>query len=126
VRSERGQGIVETALTLPLLFTLFFGVIEFSLVVLSYNTIANAAREGARFGVVAPNNVAGMESAARRHVTAVQCSGAGMTVTPSRPTADTVRVEVQCDLPLMTQMMVAALGGRGTIPLHASATMHVE
>ena len=46
--SERGQALVEAALTFPLLFLIFFGIIEFSLVIFSYNTISNAAREGAR------------------------------------------------------------------------------
>ena len=50
-----------------------------------------------------------------------------MIVTPSfDPATDTVRVDVDCDAPLITQMMITALGGTGTIPLHASATMHVE
>ena len=124
--SDRGQSLVEAALTLPLLFTIFFGIIELSLVGLSYNTISNAAREGARFAVIAPNNNAGIVNAARSHITAVRCSGSGMTVTPSRPSVDTVRVEVACNAPLMTQLMITALGGSGTIPLHASATMTVE
>ncbi len=44
--NERGQALVEAALTFPLLFLLFIGIIEFSLVIFSYNTISNAAREG--------------------------------------------------------------------------------
>jgi hypothetical protein len=123
---EPGQALVEMALTFPLLLLLFFGLIEFSLVIFSYNTISNAAREGARTGIIAGSTDATIRTAARKLTTAVQCSGAGMTITPSRPSADTVQVDIDCTVPMITQMMVQALGGTGTIPLHASATMRVE
>ena len=45
-RDERGQSLVEAALGFPLLMLLFFGIIEFSLVIFTYNTLSNAAREG--------------------------------------------------------------------------------
>jgi Flp pilus assembly protein TadG len=125
-RDERGQSLVEAALGFPLLMLLFFGIIEFSLVVFTYNTLSNAAREGARYGVMRPNDAAGMATAARRLTTAIQCGGAGMTISSSQPAADTVRVDVDCNAPLLTQMIITALGGTGTIPLHASATMQVE
>jgi Flp pilus assembly protein TadG len=124
--SERGQALVEAALTFPLLLLLFFGIIEFSLVILSYNTISNAAREGARYGIIHPADTTGIASHARSLTTAVQCSGAGMLVTIPASPAGTVQVDVDCDVPLITQMMITALGGTGTIPLHASATMRVE
>lgn len=48
---ERGATIVEGALVVLLLFTLLIAIIEFSRVYNIYQTITNAAREGARFGV---------------------------------------------------------------------------
>ena len=123
--NERGQALVEAALTFPVLFLLFFGIIEFSLVILSYNTISNAAREGARCGIIDPSvRTCNIEAAARRLTTAIQCSPP-MAVR-SFPSAGAIRVEVDCDAPMITQMMVTALGGTGTIPLRASATMQVE
>ena len=124
--NERGQALVEAALTFPLLFLLFFGIIEFSLVIFSYNTISNAAREGARYGIIHPADTTGITSHARSLTTAIQCSGAGMLVTTPASPAGTVRVDIDCNVPLITQMMITALGGTGTIPLHASATMQVE
>jgi Flp pilus assembly protein TadG len=125
--NERGQALVEAALTFPLLFLIFFGIIEFSLVIFSYNTISNAAREGARCGIIDPRvRTCSIEAAARGLTTAIQCSGAGMLVTTPASPAGTVRVDVDCEVPLMTQMIITALGGTGTIPLHASATMQVE
>ncbi len=60
---ESGQDIVEFALIAPLLFLLVFGVIEIGTIIYGYNTISNAAREAARFGVVQPNFVTGSPEA---------------------------------------------------------------
>ncbi len=51
-RETYGQDLVEMALILPLLLALLFGIVEFGVAVWRYNTVANAAREGARAGVV--------------------------------------------------------------------------
>ena len=50
---EKGQDLVEFALIASLLFLLIFGIIDLGIVVWNYNTIANAAREGARYGIIA-------------------------------------------------------------------------
>lgn len=52
VKEERGQAMVEMALVLPILLLLVFGIIEFGRVYNSYLEVTNAAREGARAGVV--------------------------------------------------------------------------
>lgn len=48
---QRGANLVEAALVLSILFLLIFGVIEFGRAYQLYQTITNAAREGARFSV---------------------------------------------------------------------------
>src|SRR5262249_20894930 len=65
-RGERGVSVVEFALVLPVFLAFMFGVTEFGRAVYYYNTVANASREGARYGIVlnrtallAPGNVAG-------------------------------------------------------------------
>ncbi len=50
LKKEHGQNFVELALTLPIIIVLFFGMIEIGFAVHSYIVVANAAREGARFG----------------------------------------------------------------------------
>ena len=47
---------MEFALSLPLLLLLLFGIIESGLIYLSYNSITNAAREGAHYGTISPAN----------------------------------------------------------------------
>ena len=51
--SINGQSVLEFALVLPLLLLLTFGVIEFGFFVYNQQIITNAAREGARAGIVA-------------------------------------------------------------------------
>ena len=49
---SRGQSLVEFALVLPLFVLLLFGILDFGRAVLAYNSISNAAREGARTAIV--------------------------------------------------------------------------
>jgi len=53
VRSERGQAIIEMALTLPLLLLIIMGIFDFGLMFQRYEVVTNAAREGGRVGVLA-------------------------------------------------------------------------
>jgi hypothetical protein len=51
-RRSRGQSLVEFALVLPLFLLLVMAIMDLGLAVFSYNSITNAAREGARLAIV--------------------------------------------------------------------------
>ena len=51
-RRQRGTSVVEMAIVLPLLLMLVFGIGEFGLMFTQWQTLTNAAREGARTGVL--------------------------------------------------------------------------
>jgi Flp pilus assembly protein TadG len=51
-RDKRGTSVVEMAIVLPLLLTLMFAIGEFGIMFTQYQTLINAAREGARTGVL--------------------------------------------------------------------------
>jgi Flp pilus assembly protein TadG len=130
LRDQTGQELAEFAMVLPMLLALTFGIADFCLVMFSYNTLANAAREGARYAVVHPADIAagnysGTQTAARRLTTGLSCH-------PSLPnpvvtaTTDAVTVSLQCNVPLMTGIVSQALGGGGQITLRAQATMRLE
>lgn len=51
-RASSGQGLVEFALVFPIIVLLFFGIFDLGRGVFAYNTIANAARQGARVAAV--------------------------------------------------------------------------
>ena len=50
--TERGQGLVEFALVFPVFILLLFGILDLGRAVYAYNTIGDAAREGARVAIV--------------------------------------------------------------------------
>lgn len=50
---QKGLSLVELAIVISLLFLLIFGIIEFGFIMYNQQVISNAAREGARLGVVA-------------------------------------------------------------------------
>ncbi len=50
-KDQKGGTLLEGAITLLLFFTLIFGVLEFGRAYNLYQTITNAAREGARYSV---------------------------------------------------------------------------
>lgn len=49
---RRGATLVEFAFVAVLFVMVMFGILEFCLIVYTYNIVENAAREGARYGVV--------------------------------------------------------------------------
>ncbi|HJR76862.1 MAG TPA: TadE/TadG family type IV pilus assembly protein [Nitrospiraceae bacterium] len=50
--NERGAAAAEFAILLPVLLTILFGIIEFGMIMYSREVVTNAAREGARAGIV--------------------------------------------------------------------------
>ena len=52
LRRQEGSNLVEFALVLPLLLILVMGIVEVGLVIYDKAVITNAAREGARAGIV--------------------------------------------------------------------------
>jgi Flp pilus assembly protein TadG len=59
-----GQGLVEMALILPVLLLIFMGIIDFGRAIYAYNAVSNAAREGARLGIVDQRVTSGTYNAA--------------------------------------------------------------
>lgn len=55
---ECGQSLLETAFMLLVIFTVVFWIIEMCGVMYTYATIANAAEEGVRYGMIASGVVA--------------------------------------------------------------------
>ncbi len=51
-RRRRGQALVEFALIIPLFLLLLVGIFDLGRAVFAYNTLTNAAREGARIAIV--------------------------------------------------------------------------
>jgi Flp pilus assembly protein TadG len=64
-QSERGQSLVELAITLPILLLLLLGTLDFGMAIFSYSMLRDSAQEGAFYGSFNPSNVAEIENRAR-------------------------------------------------------------
>ncbi len=65
VQGERGQSLVELAITLPILILLLLGTVDFGMAIFSYSMLRDSAQEGAFYGSFNPTNVAEIENRAR-------------------------------------------------------------
>lgn len=52
LKDQKGQALVEFAIILPILLLLVMGILQFGMMLNSYLTIENVAREGARTGII--------------------------------------------------------------------------
>jgi len=57
---EKGQATVEFALVVVLLLLVLFGLVDFSRLFFAYATMSNGVREGARYGIVNPDDETGI------------------------------------------------------------------
>lgn len=73
---RRGQSLAEFALVLPVLLLLFMGILDFGRAVFAYNTLSNAAREGARVAIVDQTVTGGVSAGAQK--AADQATGLGV------------------------------------------------
>jgi Flp pilus assembly protein TadG len=73
--SDRGQAVIEMALTLPLLLLVVFGIFDFGFMFQRYEVITNAAREGARLGVLPQYNATEARNRALNYLAAGGVAG---------------------------------------------------
>ncbi|MGI6119143.1 MAG: TadE/TadG family type IV pilus assembly protein [Desulfosporosinus sp.] len=52
IKDEKGQAVVELAITLPLLLLILGGIIDFGWIITNQNAIDRSARDGARYAIV--------------------------------------------------------------------------
>ncbi len=130
-----GQDLVEYALVLPLFLLLIISVLEFGLLFFQYTMVANAAREGARAGVVMESVACPsaclttrINSAARAVTAGIEQSHLTVTTTwlSSATPAPQVRVTVRYSTHFLTKMLIEAVGGKGSVTLQSTSTMQRE
>jgi Flp pilus assembly protein TadG len=124
LRNEKGAALVELALSVSLLATILFGIIEFGRVMYMRNTLNLAAREGARMASVtkAPVDTGAIKTQVQKFITfdttglnvAVSsdpggfASGSTITVTASMPFKSVVPL-------LITQLNGLTLTGQASM-----------
>ncbi len=132
-RAEKGQDILEYAIVLPLFILLILSVIEFGYLFLQYNTVTNAAREGARVGIISPTTACNLacvdaraRAAANSFAAAAGLDPAHLTITATHPTAAAIRVAVSYTTGFMTIPLMAMIGSDEDFVLASTATMTRE
>lgn len=121
--STRGQTIVEFALVLSILLILILVLVDAGRAVYAYSSIQNAAREGARYGTVHPDNPTNIINETRRLITGL--NQANLTVITDNPTTDQVRVRITYIFTPATPILLL-LQGTNTLTLNSRAVMYIE
>lgn len=126
-RSERGQSLVELAISLTVIMLLLAGAVDFSMAYFSFSAMQDAAQEGALYGSVNPNDEAGIENRVRNassnpvdlaDTTLVDII---VTVPEDACEGDEVKVSVIYDYPISMPFIGGIIGSQ-KITLNASVT----
>lgn len=119
---EQGQSLVEAALFLTMLMVLLAGVIDLGRAYFTYLSLKDAAAEGAAYGSIRPDDLAGIEARVRGESPSglIDWGTAQVVTTFSGPACrgSGVRVSVTIDYQLLTPF-VGAIVGSQVLPLSA-------
>ena len=118
---NRGQTMVEFALLIPALLLLTVVTLDLGRGVYYYSVIYNAAREGARYGIIHPDDVVGIEAAARD--LAIGLDQSKLTINPATIISDTIHVEVHYAFEPVTPLGLFSIDD---FDLHTRSTMLIE
>jgi Flp pilus assembly protein TadG len=129
MRARDGQALAEFALVIPIVLLVFMGIFDVGRMIFAYNNISNAAREGARTGIVNQNQAA-IETEARAATTGLAASDVTVpppviTCTPVTPVKIGCLISVRVDY---TWRPLTPIIGNiiGPITLSATTAMPVE
>jgi len=128
---ERGQELVEFALTLLPLFMLVIGILDLGRAAYAYTVMHNAAREGCRYGVINPDDTDTIKNVVVNRGLGLNLDPADVTVElldlySNVPGDDTVQVSVTYDFTIVTPLIGAFFGGSNEVTLATQAAMRLE
>jgi len=126
-KSERGQSLVELAMSLTIILLLLSGAVDFSIAYFSFAAMRDAAQEGALYGSINPTDEAGIidrvRSSSSNPVDLADESLVNVTVTlPGNACeGNEIRVNIIYDYPISMPFIGAIIGAQ-QITLNASVT----
>ena len=136
-RGDEGSEIIELAVVLPILLFVIAGIVDFGFLFQRYETVTNAAREGARVAVLQNYTTADVTARVQSYLTA-----SGLSATPTTtityspvtlggggPTIQVARVVVTYpSTSFLLGPFATLVGGTqpGTITLQAVSEMRLE
>ncbi len=127
LKREKGQGLVEFALVVPMLFILVFGTAEFGRAWMTKNILTGAAREATRLAVVRPpyGGLSVAESRANQILASAGITGATVVVSIPATEFGAVTTTVSYNFPVVIAGLIPGLN-LSTIPLSSTTTMRRE
>jgi Flp pilus assembly protein TadG len=84
---RRGASVVEFAIVAPIFFMVVLGIIEFGRMAMVQQVITNAAREGARVGILDGATLKTVDDKVRQYLTASAIKGGKVNVVPDPPSS---------------------------------------
>ena len=131
---KKGQELLEFALILPILMVLVFGITDLGRAVFYYNTIFNAAREGARYAVIYPPEEYEDEVSVSNEVkNKIQNWEIGINIDPDDilvcwPSKDHVRIGITYGFQLITPFIGKFIGNPSInqFDIKTNSTMQLE
>ena len=123
-RDDHGQSLVEFALTLLVLITIFLFILDFGRAVYSLNLITNAAQEAVRYGIVHPQDSIGIRNTAMQWTMGL--NPALVEIRIQYPDASTVEVEVRYRFYPVTPLVGELLGQQGYLTLRSISRMSLS
>jgi Flp pilus assembly protein TadG len=138
-KSKRDEGaeLIELAIVLPVILLCFAVIVDFGFLFQRFETITNAAREGARLATLPNYTVSDVQGRIANYMAAGGLSGGptpyvNLTATRTLPSGQTITVaEVVVWYPAGMQYLgpIAGLvggGGHGSLMLRATSIMRAE
>jgi Flp pilus assembly protein TadG len=128
--SERGQSLVEFAISIVILLLLVAGIVDLGRALFTYMAIRDAAQEGALYGSTDPTNNSAIENRARFSSNLLQGisndpnadTEVNVSVSGSACLGGAITVEVVYNNFPLTMPLIGALIGQQEITIEASVT----
>jgi Flp pilus assembly protein TadG len=133
-RSDRGAELIEFAVVMPILIFVIAGIFEFGMMFRAFESVTNAAREGARVGVLPGYNAPDVQTRVNQYLAASGLGGTHTTTVTDQVLATGAgnftarRVHVSYVYPFVVLSGFAPFfgGSFGSVNLTAAAIMRSE
>lgn len=124
---QRGQSLVEFAISLTVILILLTGMVEFGIALFQYVQLRDAAQEGALYGSLNPTDTAGIiahaKAASDSPIDLQNDANLTVTTTITGLACEGNSIEVALSYPhQITMPFVSDLIGSNTIPINVSVT----
>jgi Flp pilus assembly protein TadG len=126
LKNQKGQALVEFTIILPILLIVVMGILEFGIMLNSYLAIENAAREGARAGIVGTSDTQ-IKNLIVATSPSLDPNNLTVTITPTdvnRKSGDTLTVQVTYNHKLIVPIISSLFNGG--VVLNCETSMRVE